>query len=71
MENKHKPVCMIVREVEDGQLVPVSNLENYDQAEKLISSLSEYWPGEYSIVQADGQEFVPLPVSFSRPQIAQ
>ena len=71
MEHKIKPLYTIVREVEDGQRVPVSTLENYEQAERLISSLSEYWPGDYSILKTDTRQFVPLPVFISRSQLAQ
>lgn len=71
MENKIKPLYTIVREVEDGQRVPVSTLESYDQAERLIRSLSEYWPGDYSILETDTRQFVPLPVFISRSHVIQ
>lgn len=66
MENQNRRLYTIMRQVEDGQRVPVSTLEDYQQAQRLISSLSEYWPGGYSILQSDAEHFTPLPVSIAR-----
>ena len=40
----------IVRTLEDGQTVRVGTYRDLSKARGLVASLSEYWPGAYSIV---------------------
>lgn len=40
----------IVRTLEDGQTVRVGTFRELDKARGLVASLSEYWPGAYSIL---------------------
>ncbi len=43
----------IVRVLEDGARIAVSSLEDPEEARKLIASLNEFWPGDYSILLSD------------------
>jgi hypothetical protein len=72
METKIKPHYTIVKELEDGQRVPVSTFESYGEAKGLIDSLNEYWPGEYAVLETGVDAFVRhLPVPVPRPQLTQ
>jgi hypothetical protein len=46
----------VVRTLEDGQRVQVGTFQELSEARGLIASLSEYWPGGYSIVPSSKQE---------------
>jgi hypothetical protein len=45
----------IVRTLEDGQRVQVATLHDLNKARGLVASLTEYWPGAYSIVQSSSE----------------
>jgi hypothetical protein len=53
MERRIEKRYKIVRVLEDGERIPVSSLEDADEARRLIASLNEYWPGNYSMIQTD------------------
>ena len=43
----------VYRILEDGQHVFVAGFDQLQKAQETISSLSEYWPGDYTIHFAD------------------
>jgi hypothetical protein len=45
----------VVRALPDGQRVPVGTFGDVKDARKIVETLSEYWPGDYRIVQPDSQ----------------
>lgn len=55
IEESYK-VYEIVRTLEDGQTVRVGTFQDLDKARGLVASLSEYWPGAYSIVPCGSEE---------------
>jgi len=55
------PRYRIVRTLEDGQEISVATFGILDDAEMLLASLKEYWPGDYSIQQSDSlNRFAPI-----------
>jgi hypothetical protein len=55
------PRYRIVRTLEDGQEISVATFGILDDAETLLASLKEYWPGDYSIQQSDSlNRFAPI-----------
>jgi hypothetical protein len=53
MDRRIEKRYKIVRVLEDGERIPVSSLEDADEARRLIASLNEYWPGNYSMIPLD------------------
>jgi hypothetical protein len=47
----------VYRVLEDGQHVFVAGFDQLQKAQETISSLSEFWPGDYTIHSADS--FIP------------
>lgn len=45
----------VVRALPDGQRVPVGTFDDVKDARKIVERLSEYWPGDYRILQPDSQ----------------
>jgi hypothetical protein len=55
------PRYRIVRTLEDGQEIVVATFGILDDAKTLLASLKEYWPGDYSIQEADSlNRFPPI-----------
>jgi hypothetical protein len=49
MNNNTVSAYKVVRILEDGQEVFVAGHKNLTEAERLVASLSECWPGDYLI----------------------
>jgi|HubBroStandDraft_2_1064218.scaffolds.fasta_scaffold1895496_1 hypothetical protein len=49
MRNNTESTYKVVRILEDGQEVFVAGHKNLTEAERLVASLAECWPGEYLI----------------------
>ena len=49
-------IYKVVRALPDGQRVSVGTFRNEKEARSIIESLSEYWPGDYRILQPSPQE---------------
>ena len=43
----------VERAMPDGQLVRVGTFTDVQKAREIVEGLSEYWPGDYRILQAD------------------
>ncbi len=41
----------VIRALPDGQRVSVGTFRDVEEARKVIVALSEYWPGDYRILQ--------------------
>lgn len=46
----------VERALPDGQLVRVGTFTDVQEARKIVEGLSEYWPGDYRILQADSPD---------------
>jgi hypothetical protein len=53
MDNGPGETYRVVRKLEDGQEVFVASRKDLLEAEQLIASLMECWPGDYSIQGTD------------------
>ena len=53
MERRIQKRYKIERVLEDGARIPVSSLEDLDEAQRLIASLNEFWPGKYAVLPVD------------------
>jgi hypothetical protein len=49
INNKSESIYKVVRILEDGQEVFVAGHRNLTEAERLVASLAECWPGDYLI----------------------
>jgi hypothetical protein len=54
-ERPYKVMCTLP----DGQRVLVGDFKDVNEARKLVAGLSEYWPGDYSIVRSNSEQGVP------------
>lgn len=54
LERRYK----IVRTLPDGQRVLIGTFEDVSEARKRIAAFSEYWPGDYTIVQPHAEKRV-------------
>jgi hypothetical protein len=55
------PQYRIVRTLEDGQEIAVATFGILDDAKTLLASLKGFWPGDYSIQEADSlSRFAPI-----------
>jgi len=50
-------IYKVVRALPDGQHVSVGTFRNEKEARRIIESLSEYWPGDYRILQPSSQQY--------------
>jgi hypothetical protein len=46
----------VIRALPDGQDVAVGAFEDVREARRIIQTLSEYWPGDYRILQPGSQD---------------
>ena len=58
MSHTLKKKYTVYRILEDGQHVFVAGFDQLQKAQGTISSLSEFWPGDYTIHSADS--FIPV-----------
>jgi hypothetical protein len=58
METVLERTYKIVRDLPDGQRVLVGSFKNVNEARKRIATLSEYWPGDYTIVRPHPEQQV-------------